>query len=355
MIDDTICNKVLTLGCDWHYPLGGVARVLNSYNYYIYKNFKFIKTTKNASSFVKICAFVYAVISLILYCVFSDIKIVHIHGSSYNSFRRKSVLIRVSKFFGKKVVYHIHGGEYHVFYRKNEKRVKEILRMVDAIITLSNSWKDFFVNEVGCENVFIIPNITPFCPPQMNSEFREIKNVVFIGTLCRNKGVYDIVQMCIDYQNFLRNRIMIYLCGSGEVNEVQSLVGDHNLSDIITCTGTVDYAQISKMLEKCDVYILPSYNEGLPISILEAMSHSIPIISTPVGGIPEVVTNGVNGYLITPGDTEQLYHAIETIIADDNIRKRMGEASYSRVTAHFPDSVSLKLEDIYKNLLEINN
>ena len=52
MIDDTICNKVLTLGCDWHYPLGGVARVLNSYNYYIYKNFKFIKTTKNASSFV---------------------------------------------------------------------------------------------------------------------------------------------------------------------------------------------------------------------------------------------------------------------------------------------------------------
>lgn len=85
------------------------------------------------------------------------------------------------------------------------------------------------------------------------------------------------------------------------------------------------------------------------------MSHSIPIISTPVGGIPEVVTNGVNGYLITPGDTEQLYDAIETIIADDNIRKRMGEASYSRVTAHFPDSVSLKLEDIYKNLLEINN
>lgn len=355
MIEKDRCKKVLTIGCEWETPLGGVARVLNSYSKYIYSDFKFIKTTKDGNSLIKHVTFIYALISLIYYCLFSEVEIIHIHGSSYNSFRRKSVLIRVAKFFDKKVVYHIHGAEYHVFYRKNVKKVRAILSMVDVIITLSNSWKDFFVNEVGCEKVFIVPNITPFCLPQMNSELRKIKNIVFIGTLCRRKGVYDIVQMCIDYQNFLRNRIMIYLCGSGEVNEVQSLVGDHNLSDIITCTGTVDYAQISKMLEKCDVYILPSYNEGLPISILEAMSHSIPIISTPVGGIPEVVTNGVNGYLITPGDTEQLYHAIETIIADDNIRKRMGEASYSRVTAHFPDSVSLKLEDIYKNLLEINN
>lgn len=354
MINNVTCNKVLTLGCDWRYPLGGVARVLNSYNLYVYKNFRFVKTTREGCLFVKICTLISAIISLILYCIFSDVKIIHIHGSSYNSFKRKSVLIRVAKFFNKKIVYHIHGGEYHTFYRKNVKKVKEILSMTDVIITLSNSWKDFFVNEVGCENVVVVPNITPYCPPRMKMESRRVKNVVFIGTLCRNKGVYDIVQMCIDYQNFLRNHIKIYLCGSGEVDEVRRLVDEHGISDIVSCTGAVDYEKISEMLNMCDVYILPSYNEGLPISILEAMSHGLPIISTPVGGIPEIVTDGINGYLITPGDTEQLYSVLETIMFDDIKRKKMGAASYSRVSTHFPDSVASKLEVIYEDLLGIN-
>ena len=99
-----------------------------------------------------------------------------------------------------------------------------------------------------------------------------------------------------------------------------------------------------------DAYILPSYNEGLPISILEAMSYSLPIISTAVGGIPEILKNGENGFIMEPGDKEAIYRAIHTLMGDERLRAQMGEKSFEKVRTHLPGYVEKQLRELYDSL-----
>lgn len=104
------------------------------------------------------------------------------------------------------------------------------------------------------------------------------------------------------------------------------------------------------MLNGADVYVLPSYKEGLPISILEAMSYSLPVISTRVGGIPEIIMNGKNGLLINPGDKEALYESIIKLKNSEELRIRMGEISKPIVQEHLPIYVESQLKQLYNSL-----
>ena len=97
---------------------------------------------------------------------------------------------------------------------------------------------------------------------------------------------------------------------------------------------------------------MPSYNEGLPIAILEAMSYSHPIISTPVGGIPEVVKDHQNGILVEPGNLEQIKEALLFFIEHPEVIRSYGKKSYEIVQPYFPENVFLQLKEIYCDLLE---
>lgn len=101
-----------------------------------------------------------------------------------------------------------------------------------------------------------------------------------------------------------------------------------------------------------DVYILPSYNEGLPIAILEAMSYKHPIISTPVGGIPEVIKNYENGILVQPGNKEEIIEAIKYYIENPESIKDQGNKAFETVQEFFPEKVFSDLSQIYQSLLK---
>ena len=93
-----------------------------------------------------------------------------------------------------------------------------------------------------------------------------------------------------------------------------NFIKDNNLDEMVKFVGWVSGDAKSKILSTTDILVLPSYYEGLPISVLEAMSYAMPVITTPVGGIPEVVTDGVEGTLFTPGDKASLTQTIDTYI-----------------------------------------
>ena len=104
------------------------------------------------------------------------------------------------------------------------------------------------------------------------------------------------------------------------------------------------------LLNIADAYILPSYNAGLPISVLEAMSYSLPIISTRVGGIPEIVKDGINGLLINPGDKKAIYDSIVSLMNNKELRENMGKQSKDIVKEHLPIYVESQLKQLYNSL-----
>lgn len=122
------------------------------------------------------------------------------------------------------------------------------------------------------------------------------------------------------------------------------------MESFITYEGWIAGQKKIDCLNWEDVYILPSYNEGLPIAILEAMAYSHPVISTPVGGIPEVIKTGGNGILVKPGDTVAIAEAIKFYIENHDAISKQGDKAYSVVQDFFPEKVFGDLTKIYKSI-----
>jgi glycosyltransferase involved in cell wall biosynthesis len=123
------------------------------------------------------------------------------------------------------------------------------------------------------------------------------------------------------------------------------------MPDIVEFLGWISGMGKAIILNSSDVYILPSYNEGLPISILESMSYGKAIISTYVGGIPEIVRNKENGLLINPGELKQIEQTIDFFLENPDQIKEYGVISKQKVQKHLPHSVLKELQEIYKSVL----
>lgn len=267
------------------------------------------------------------------------VKIAHIHTSSKGSFLRKSMIMYVAKAFGKKTILHVHGSEFKVFYDKSPSIIKKFIEKTfdnaDCVIVLSKQWKDIISQITKNENIQIVYNPIKIHEPNK----LEGANFLFMGRLGKRKGVFDIFEaaksVCGD--------VVINLYGDGEIDK--SLAPEN-----VKIHGWVSGEEKDKIFRISDVLLLPSYNEGLPISILEAMSYGMPIISTPVGGIVEAVENNVNGFIVNCGDTSDLAEKINAL-CDKDLRLKMGAASFRLVKEKFDvEIIKTRLKEIYDEL-----
>ena len=352
--DNKYSDIVLFVGCAYNPPRGGVAQVLYNYRKYIFNPFNIVVDSASGSRLYKAFIFFTALLQLCIKLIFGKYKIVHIHTSSYNSFKRSSYFVSISKFFNKKVILHIHGGGFAEYYKTNPQWVSKVLNKTDYIIALSMKWKLFFETIASVPLVAVVENLIAPIQREQKKSFHDNKiHLLFLGLITEDKGVFDLMSLVSDNINyFYENNIVIHIGGNGEVSRLLEIINSHKLDELVKFEGWVDGTNKIELLKKVDAFILPSHAEGLPLSILEAMSFSLPIIASNVGGIPEIVENDVNGYIISPLDNLQLIEAISKIIVDPAVRERMGIASYSRVCSYFPKSVSVKLGNIYEKLLD---
>ncbi len=351
MINKEITKQVLTIGCQWKRPKGGIAVVLNSYSR-IYPEFNIIVNSNGKNAIANLLQLLYSLVMTTAKLAFCrDIRIVHIHTASYNSFKRSALFISLTKFFKRKVVIHIHGGGFKEYYEKNTSFVQKNLLKCDTIIALTEYWKEYF-NGLGFGNVTIVPNIvdSPVKQEKKNNDGKV--HILYLGLIAKAKGIYDLLDVINDHKTGFDGKITLHIGGNGETTTILNIIKDQGLSNIVKFEGWVSGDKKVELLNNTDIFILPSYIEGLPISILEAMSYKLPIISTPVGGIPEVIENGENGLLFTPGDKDALYNAITVLATDKELREDMGEKTYNKVQPHFPESISVKLENTYQELLK---
>lgn len=351
MISASISYKVLTVGCAWRHPKGGIGVVLNSYSR-IYPVFNNVVNSNSINKLVNLLQLFYAFVAVVLKLLFNrEITIVHIHTASNNSFRRSVWFSNIAKFLGRKVVMHIHGGGFKDYYEKNVTFVRHELEKCDVVVALTDSWMRFFKDNVGIEQVVVVPNIVE-SPVQLQQTVNDGRlRMLFLGLLSPQKGVFDLLEVCFKYKTELEDKVELHIGGNGDSKKLIEEIENKGLNKFVFYEGWVSGDVKQRLLNSSDIFILPSYTEGLPISLLEAMSYKLPIISTPVGGIPEIVKDGENGLLIEPGDYESMYNAINIILNNNELRKNMGMTSYKQVSPHLPESVSESLEHMYKILL----
>ncbi|MBP5387236.1 MAG: glycosyltransferase family 4 protein [Prevotella sp.] len=349
MIPKQISHKVLSMGPDCVAPKGGIGMVLNTYSG-IYEEFKFISTHREGNVLTKIWVFTKAICLLIPHLCGKEVEVVHIHGASKGSFVRKSILIMLSKAFGKKVIYHIHGGGFKDFTYRHRKCVPYILHKCDMIIALSDYWKSFFADEMHCCRVEIVPNIMEYPKENHHERDKGVFTLLFLGKICKEKGIFDLIEVISEHIDELEGKIKLFIAGIGETDRLQDVIHHLKLDETIKYMGWVSGPDKIELLNKSDAFVLPSYYEGVPISLLEAFSYHLPVISTNVGGIPEILTDGVNGIMVAPGDHEGLYQAIARLASSVQLREQMGKEAYKRCVPHLPENVETRLVGIYKQV-----
>lgn len=358
IIGKKLSAKVLMAGNYYkHHHPGGISAVVQYWSQYI-EDLQYYPTYKLTNVLDRIGWFVCSFWRLALRMKFDKkVKILHLHTAADGSFWRKSMLVKLGHRLGKKVVLHVHASRFKDFYneasQKNKQRILQTLNSVDVLIVLSHSWKEWFVSlGIPEDKIVILHNITSYPTKIESAQVKDGKvHFLFMGEIGQRKGVFDILRALAKHRDELFGKVELRIGGNRHEEELKKAIADGKLQDVVKFEGWVGGEKKLQLLNWADVFILPSFNEGLPISILEAMSYRMPIISSPVGGIPEVVKDGVNGAIVTPGNDEEIFAAIKKYVDDRTLLSTHGEESFKVVQTYLPDYVMNHLKRIYEGLI----
>ncbi len=332
---------------------GGMASVIQYYEKYI-DDLRYFPSWRLVNIVGRLYYAITAYLS-VLFCLILDrkVKVLHIHTAAGSSFWRKSQFVKLGNFFNKRVILHVHASQFKDFYRDSAKKDKILsnLILVDKLIVLSQSWREWFVGiGVPEDKIVVLNNITAY--PQLSERDADSKmHFLFMGEIGDRKGVFDIIRAIANNKDCLKDKITLRIGGNRNEDKLRAAIKDAGVGDFVKFEGWVAGDKKIELLNWADVYILPSFNEGLPIGILEAMSYSCAIISTPVGGIPEVVIPEQNGILVTPGNYVEIADALIKCVDDKEKTITLGENSRNLVSGFLPDTVLNHLLNIYKELL----
>lgn len=303
-----------------------------------------IGTAVDGSAIQKAFGFAIALVRVILVLLTKKVDIVHAHVAERGSAYRKSIVTLIAKFlFRKPVILHSNSPEFHEFYQGLSLNVRQGLlwafSQCDRFIAVSESWRNFYVDKFGLqpEQVLVLANPIELPTQVPHRERSNQINLVFLGRIGQRKGTFDLIRAFAILPKPIRNQANLILAGDGEVDKARDLVASYslkisNIGDRITIYDWLNSQQRDALLTQAHVFILPTYNEGLPLALLEAMGWGLPVITTPVGGIPDLIVSGKNGLLVQPGDIQQLSTAIESLIQNENLRLSLGSAARESVT-----------------------
>jgi len=319
-------------------------------------NIIFHPSTFESYGFRKIYLFVSQFIKFIEIFFRFKPDLIHVHTSTYGSFYRKSVYIVFSKIFKKKIIIHIHPTHFLEFVKHSKCFKKffilEVLRMASLIITLTDRMRIESRKLIGEKQSFYVLNNPLYLDDYMfNSiKFREKNTLLYLGWIIKNKGVYDLLKAYPYIKRNVKNLHLIY-CGNKETEKLRKIVKEKNLSNFITVREWVEFKEKKKLLMKTNALILPSYTEGIPNVLLEAMASGLPILTTPVGGIPTFLEDKKNCLYFSPGNIKEMAKKIVRLLKDTNLQKDIAQNNLEQIKKFDAKLVTNKLLDIYNKPL----
>jgi glycosyltransferase involved in cell wall biosynthesis len=279
-----------------------------------------------------------------------------VHSASNASFWRKSLFILVSYVAGIPVIFHLHGGGFIDFYHRKRGIIRRwLIRFVldksAEIVVLSENWRRKVSQMTANRNITTIANPVTVNTSLSVGDYRRAENVVlFLGRLNKDKGIFDLVNAVAEIMNSFPDTILRF-AGQGDIETIKRRAASKNVLTNIEFLGWVTGNAKTRALAEASIYALPSYMEGLPMGILEAMAAGLPVVASDVGAIPEIVENEVTGLLITPGDIDGLANAMRILLSDLSLRVRMGDTARKRIEERYmPHRIVPQLEKLYVKL-----
>ncbi len=338
---------------------GGISSVEQLICDYLppYVSMRHVPTLEEGSAFAKAAVFARAVQVLRRTLESLEPTIVHLHFASRGSTLRKFILAEMATRAGRPLVLHAHGAEFDQFHRKLpgavRRNVNRTLQRANVLVTLSTQWRDFYVEEceVSPSHIVVLPNPVRLPVEVPDRGGRDIVQFLHLGRLGERKGGYDLVNAFAGLPEGLRNRARLVMAGDGDVDGMRKLA--EPLGSQVEVHPWVGTYERDRLLAQSDVFVLPSRAEGVPMALLEAMANGLPSITSPVGGIPDVFRNGLDGMLVTPGDVPQIRAAMSRLISEDAARLAAGRAARERARAFDVHVYARRLADIYQRIAPV--
>lgn len=348
------CRSVLMVGTDLS-GTGGIRAVVCGYvGAGLFERYRctYIATHRAGGAWTKAAMAARGWWRVALALLTLDAPLVHVHTASRASFWRKSAVCLLARAARRPYLVHVHGGEFMKFYWEEsrpltQRWIRHTLARAALVIALSEQWRERLLAIAPTACVEVLPNGVLL--PDLQGPRRPRKPaLLFVGDLIRAKGLHDL----LDAFGRIAPRFpdLELVCAGGKPPpEMTQRVAELGLQQRVVFPGWLGPERLRAELGRATVFALPSYAEGMPMALLEAMSWGLPVIATPVGGVPQVVEHGVNGLLVTPGDSGGLAAALARLLSEPALRESLGAAARRTIATRFSlDEALDRLGDLYR-------
>lgn len=266
-------------------------------------------------------------------CISKRPNLVYVHLGSNASLYRESIFIFLAKLFGKKVITHFHAGDvdnYYPFQRKiGQKFIQTALRLSDSFIAVSQESAKQLRDITQSQNISVITNAID--TSVFNGDKKSLTDepggdavrLLFVGAVGKLKGEKDLIKALALLRDNKPN-LKISFLGYGAEN-LRDYCERFEVGNLVEYLGAVPMNERIEFFRRSDIFVLPTYAEAMPMSVIEAMAAGLPVISTRVGGIPELIEDGVDGILFAPGDVGALAEKISFLLNTKDTRIKIGK------------------------------
>jgi glycosyltransferase involved in cell wall biosynthesis len=330
---------------------GGITSVVKAHERgQQWKDFhcKWIETHRDGSAITKLWYFLHGLVQYLV--LIPNYDIVHFHLSEPPSAIRKAIFFFIARVLRKKTICHFHAFSVETTINSKYRWVyKYLFENADCVIVLSNYWKEELSKAFNISDkikVLYNPSTAEILP----AKYEPKKQILYAGTVNSRKGYADMIKAFAKIANKYKDWQIVF-AGNGEIKQGEALATNLGISSQTKFLGWVSGVAKDRAFKECSIFCLPSYAEGFPMSVLDAWAYGKPVITTPVGGIPDFAEDGENMLIFNPGDVDMLAKQMDRMISDEGLRNKIAETSSVMAKKMFSiESVTKKLGEIYKNL-----
>ena len=342
------CRSVLMVGTSLGVR-GGISAVVRGYRdagLFQRVSLRYVATHVDGSWRAKLVAALGGYVRMIAELIRMDAPLVHVHFASRASFWRKSVICLLALLWKRPYVLHLHGGEFGKFYDEEcggfaKWLARTLLTRAALVLALAELWRVTLTRIAPQARVRVLYNSVPIPgrPPRAVSA-ADAERILYSGRLSARKGTFDLITAFARISaQFPHARLIC--AGDGDVPAATQLAGELGVEERVSFSGWIGPEAMRRELSSATIFALPSYAEGMPMALLEAMSWGVAVLSCPVGGIPEVITPDYDGLLVNPGDVGGIERALVKLLGSPTARARLGNAARNTVIERFSQDLAV--------------